>query len=79
MAGLSAVIFLPDDTGKTGCPRPMLNNLMGAPLLAWLVDSLSAAVWSGSFWSAVRPGRAAARACFPAEQELVVAEESQGV
>ena len=78
MAGLSAVIFLPDDTGKTGYPRPMLlGNLMGAPLLAWLVDSLSAGGVERFFLVCRPPWEAAARACFPAGTQLVVAEESQ--
>lgn len=78
MAGLSAVIFLPDDTGKTGYVRPMLlNNLMGAPLLAWLVDSLSAGGVERFFLVCRPPYAAAARDCFPADAELVVAEESQ--
>ena len=78
MAGLSAVIFLPDDTGKTGYTRPMLlGNLMGAPLLAWLVDSLSAGGVERFFLVCRPPWEAAARACFPADTQLVVAEESQ--
>ena len=41
MLGLSAVIFVPDDTAKTGLPQPLLlQNVLGAPLLAWLTDSL---------------------------------------
>ena len=55
----------------------LLNNLMGAPLLAWLVDSLSAGGVERFFLVCRPPWEAAARACFPAGQELVVAEESQ--
>lgn len=41
MLGLSAVIFVPDDSAKTGLPQPLLlQNVLGAPLLAWLTDSL---------------------------------------
>lgn len=41
MLGLSAVIFVPDDTAKTGLAQPLLlQNVLGAPLLAWLTDSL---------------------------------------
>ena len=36
MPGMSAVIFVPDDTAKTGLPRPLLlQQVLGAPLLAW--------------------------------------------
>lgn len=41
MIGMSAVIFIPDDTAKTGYPQPlMLQSVMGAPLLAWLANAL---------------------------------------
>ena len=40
MIGMSAVIFIPDDTAKTGYPQPlMLQSVMGAPLLAWLANA----------------------------------------
>lgn len=55
----------------------LLNNLMGAPLLAWLVDSLSAGGVERFFLVCRPPFEAAARDCFPAGAELVVAEESQ--
>lgn len=43
MPGLSAVVFIPDDTAKTGYSRPMmLQNIMGTPLLSWLASSLIA-------------------------------------
>ena len=43
MAVRSAVIFVPDDTGKTGYERPMfLQRIMGVPMLSWLVQSLLA-------------------------------------
>ncbi len=41
MAGTSAIIFVPDDTAKTGLSCPlMLYPVMGSPLLAWLVRTL---------------------------------------
>ena len=55
----------------------LLNNLMGAPLLAWLVDSLSAGGVERFFLVCRPPWENAARACFPDGAELVVAEESQ--
>ena len=43
MTGTSAVIFVPDDTNKTGYGRPlMLSRIMGSPLLSWLVSALIA-------------------------------------
>lgn len=76
MAGLSAVIFLPDDTTKTGYARPLLlENVMGTPLLSWLVDSLSAG-GVGRFFLVCRPQNAAeARRCFPEDVELVCPAE----
>ena len=78
MAGLSAVIFLPDDTSKTGYGRPMLlQNLMGTPMLSWLVDSMSAGGVE-RFFLVCRPQNAAeAKRCFPADVELVCADEDQ--
>ncbi|MDD3165481.1 MAG: DapH/DapD/GlmU-related protein [Oscillospiraceae bacterium] len=44
MAERSAVIFIPDDTAKTGLKCPlMLYPVMGSPLLSWLVRSLEQA------------------------------------
>ncbi len=41
MLGLSAVIFVPDDTAKTGFPQPlMLQSVLGAPLLGWLAGTM---------------------------------------
>ena len=47
MGGTSAVIFVPDDTNKTGYSRPlMLSRIMGSPLLSWLVSALIARRYS---------------------------------
>lgn len=76
MVGLSAVIFVPDDTSRTGCARPMLlQNLMGTPLLAWLVDSLSAGGVERFFLVCAPGDRDDARACFPADRQPVFAEK----
>lgn len=74
MAGTSAVIFVPDDTSKTGYARPlMLSRIMGSPLLSWLVSSL-AARGAGRFFLVCHDQWAGeARACFPASVELTVA------
>ena len=38
----AAVIFIPDDTGKTGLTQPMmLTELCGSPLLAWTAAALA--------------------------------------
>lgn len=38
----AAVIFIPDDTGKTGLPQPlMLTEVCGSPLLAWTAAALA--------------------------------------
>lgn len=74
MAGASAVIFVPDDTSKTGYPRPlMLSRVMGSPLLSWLVSAL-AARGVGRFFLVCHDQYAGeARACFPSGLELTVA------
>ena len=37
----SAILLIPDDTARTGLPRPlMLQRIMGTPLLCWLTASL---------------------------------------
>ena len=35
MLGLSAVIFVPDDTAKTGLPQPLLLLLKSRSLSRW--------------------------------------------
>lgn len=74
MAGTSAVIFVPDDTSKTGFARPlMLSRIMGSPLLSWLVSALVAR-GAGRFFLVCHDHWAGeARACFPASVELTVA------
>ena len=78
MSGLSAVIFLPDDTAKTGYDAPLLlQPVMGIPLLSWLVDSLSAG-GVGRFFLVCRPQhRDTAAACFPEAVELICPQEHQ--
>ena len=40
--GASVVVFVPDDTRKTGREEPlMLERVQGVPLLAWLVAALA--------------------------------------
>ncbi len=74
MAGSSAVIFLPDDTAKTGCVRPlMLSRVMGSPLLSWLVSSLAARGAGRFFLVSHDQWVGEASACFPQGIELTTA------
>lgn len=77
MNGLSAVIFVPDDTAKFGYPQPlMLHSVLGAPLLAWLADALFAS-GVGRFFLACHDGyMAQARACLPQEAEIMTSADS---
>ncbi|MGO5114097.1 UDP-N-acetylglucosamine diphosphorylase [Candidatus Avoscillospira sp. LCP25S3_F1] len=74
MAGTSAVIFVPDDTNKTGYGRPlMLSRIMGSPLLSWLVSALIARGAGRFFLVCHEQWATEARACFPAGVDLMVA------
>lgn len=77
MDSLSAVIFVPDDTSKTGYPQPlMLQRVLGAPLLAWLADAMFDS-GVGRFFLVCRERFAeAACACLPAEAEVTTAADS---
>lgn len=71
MAGISAVVFIPDDTSKTGYTRPlMLQRMMGSPLLSWLISSLQAEGVGRFFLVCHDRYLTEARACFPADVEL---------
>ena len=72
MIGMSAVIFIPDDTAKTGYPQPlMLQSVMGAPLLAWLANALFDSGVGRFFLVCHDRYVEAARACLPAEAEVL--------
>ena len=74
MAGTSVVIFVPDDTARTGFVRPlMLSRVMGSPLLSWLVSALAARGAGRFFLVCHEQWAGEARACFPASVELTVA------
>ncbi len=74
MAGTSAVIFVPDDTSKTGYARPlMLSRIMGSPLLSWLVSSLVTRGAGRFFLVCHDRYTGEARACFPPGVELTAA------
>ena len=66
MSDLSAVVFVPDDTAKTGFSRPMmLQAIMGTPLLSWLTRSLAAGGVGRFFLVCHERYRDAALGCFP--------------
>ena len=64
--GTSVVIFVPDDTRKTGRDVPlMLERVQGAPLLAWLTAALAQG-GARRFFLVAQPGcMARAKACLP--------------
>ena len=71
MAGFSAVIFVPDDTVKTGLPNPlMLSRIMGSPLLSWLVSALISRGAGRFFLVCNQRFHTDAVACFPKDIEL---------
>lgn len=78
MAGRSAVLFLLDDTYRTGCERPlMLHRVLGEPLLRWLTHSLTQAGVDRFFLICAPALLEQARDCFPAGAELTaVSDES---
>ena len=77
MLGNSAVIFVPDDTAKTGYPQPlMLQSVLGAPLLAWLANGLFAGGVGRFFLACLPEWMEAACACMPDGAEVMTASES---
>ncbi len=72
MISRSAVIFVPDDTAKTGYPTPvLLLRCMGVPLLAWLVNSMVSSGVGRFFLVCGSAHEAQARACFPEGVEVM--------
>jgi bifunctional UDP-N-acetylglucosamine pyrophosphorylase/glucosamine-1-phosphate N-acetyltransferase len=72
LSGLSAVVFIPDDTAKTGYSRPMmLQNIMGTPLLGWLVSSLIAGGVGRFFLVCHERYKREVRALFPDDVEFL--------
>lgn len=71
MNSKSAVIFVPNDTGRTGLSRPMLlRNCMGVPLLTWLVHALRRDGVQRYFLVCHDRYLSEAKACFPASCSL---------
>lgn len=76
MDGNSAVIFIPDDTAKTGLARPlMLSRIMGVPLLRWLSGALYRGGVSRCFLVCHDRYLSEARACFPEEVALTACKD----
>lgn len=76
MPGRSVIVFLPDDTRKTGCETPLfLQNISGAPLLKWLAYELRAGEFTRVFLACKPDSIAQAAACFPPEMELMTAQD----
>ena len=75
MSDLSAVVFVPDDTAKTGFSGPMmLQAIMGTPLLSWLTRSLAAGGVGRFFLVCHERFLSEARQCFPGDCELSCAK-----
>ena len=72
----SAVLFLLDDTRRTGSDTPlMLHRVLGVPLLAWLTHALKRA-GVGRFFLVCAPELLSeARHCFPAGVQLSTASD----
>ncbi len=80
MNGLSAVIFLPDDCGKTGYPQPtMLSPILGTPMLTWLSHALFEGGFGRFFLVGHEPFLTLAKACMPPSAELMTSADSNPV
>lgn len=76
MAGRSAVLFLLDDTYRTGSETPlMLHRVLGVPLLKWLTEALYRAEVTRFFLVCAPTLTEAASACFPKEAALMTAPD----
>ena len=77
MTQRSAILFLTDDTARTGAQKPLLlQNACGAPLLRWLTETLLRAGIGRFFLAADAKYCDEAEACFPKEAALTVAKEN---
>ena len=75
--GLSAVIFVPDDTAKTGLPQPLLlHSVLGAPLLQWLAETLYSSGVGRFFLVCHDRFLTEAKACLPKEAEVMTTMDS---
>ncbi|OLA30695.1 MAG: hypothetical protein BHW33_04375 [Firmicutes bacterium CAG:137_57_8] len=73
MLGASVVVFVPDDTRKTGREEPlMLERVQGVPLLAWLGAALPQGGARRFFLVAQAGWMSRAKACFPQDLDLTL-------
>lgn len=76
MSDRSAVLFLLDDSFRTGSDSPlMLHRVLGVPLLSWLAHGLSRAGVNRFFLVCAPALLAQARSCFPAGAALSAASD----
>lgn len=77
LKGLSAIVFIPDDTAKTGLPRPLLlSPVLGAPLLSWLSEALYDSGVGRFFLVCHERYVTEACSCLPKEAEVMTAADS---
>lgn len=75
MHGHSVILFLPDDTHKTGNQEPLfLQKISGTPLLKWLAYGLRAEKFSRVFLACKPEHSVQAIACFPPEIKVTEAQ-----
>ena len=73
MIGSSCILFVPDDTAKTGLPEPlMLRRVAGAPVLRHLAWALAEGGMQRAFLVCHDAYLERARACFPEQVALTV-------
>lgn len=76
MPGTSAIIFVPDDTSRTGAARPtLLLPVLGCPLLRWVASSLLASGIRRVFLVCHARYAEAALACFSASMQVTVSRD----
>lgn len=77
LKGLSAIVFIPDDSAKMGFSRPlMLSKVLGAPLLAWLSDAMYDSGVGRFFLVCHERFVAEACACLPKEAEVMTTADA---
>ena len=74
----AAVIFIPDDTGRTGLPQPlMMAEVCGSPLLAWTARALADGGVERLFLVCHEAYAAAAKAACPAGLTVTAANNQE--
>lgn len=69
-----AIIFVPDDTSRTGLQKPlMLTDMMNCPLLRWITESLWSVNVTGFFLVCSDEYLDEAKSCFPAGAQVTTA------